>query len=175
MILWLLLFNTVPEHLTNRVRQEKDLSKKIKKETYICNVCPHRNSQMYTEKQTQKPSIYNKWEHSEVAQCEFNISNSIALLNISKKWNWIPRKFSSFAEFRIYLSIQNVIPFLVPYLFFSGLRSIKEKGGPKQSRTLWGLPGINLFRFPHCLFVRNKLHSVSLTFSEFWRADSNTC
>ena len=74
---------------------------------------------------------------------------------------------SSSVKFMINLSIQNVIPFLVPYLFFSGLRSIKEKGGPKQSRTLWGLPGINLFRFPHCLFVRNKLHSVSLTFSEF--------
>lgn len=139
MILWLLLFNTVPEHLTNRVRQEKDLSKRLKKTqllSYICIMFVYIKAPNVYRKQTQKPSIYNKWEHSQVAQYEFNISNSTALLNISKKWNWIPRKFSSFAEFRIYLSIQNVIPFLVPYLFFSGLRSIKEKGDPKQSRTL---------------------------------------
>ena len=37
-------------------------------------------------------------------------------------------------------SIEDFILFLVPQLFPSGLNSIKEKGGLKPSRTLWGLP-----------------------------------
>ena len=41
----------------------------------------------------------------------------------------------------INLSIHNFIPFLVPPLFPSRLRNIKEKGGLKPSRTLRGLLG----------------------------------
>ena len=54
MIPWLLLFNIVPEHLTNRVGQEKDLrSKKIKKEetkllSYIGNMTGHIESPKQT-------------------------------------------------------------------------------------------------------------------------------
>ena len=51
--------------------------------------------------------------------------------------NQIPLKPSSPAEFMINLSIQNFIPLLVLPLFPSGLKSIKEKGRLKPSRTLW--------------------------------------
>lgn len=40
----------------------------------------------------------------------------------------------------INLSIQHFIPFLIPPLFPSKLRSIKEKEGLKPGRTLWGPP-----------------------------------
>ena len=43
-------------------------------------------------------------------------------------------------NFMINLSIQNSIPFLVPHLVPWGLRTDKEKGGWKWSRTLWSPP-----------------------------------
>lgn len=56
-------------------------------------------------------------------------------------WNQVPLKLSSPAEFMINLFITNCISFLVPPLFPSGLRSIKQKRELKPSRTLWGPPG----------------------------------
>ena len=52
----------------------------------------------------------------------------------STYWNRVPLKPSSPAEFMINLSIQNFIPFLVLFLFPSGLRIIKAK--------LWGWGGV---------------------------------
>ena len=46
------------------------------------------------------------------------------------------KKLSSSAEFMLNLSMQNFIPFLVPHVFPSGLRIIKEKSELKPSRGL---------------------------------------
>lgn len=54
--------------------------------------------------------------------------------------NEIPLKLSSPAEFIINLSIQNFTLLLILFLFPLGLKSIKEKGSLKPSRTLWGTP-----------------------------------
>ena len=45
----------------------------------------------------------------------------------------------------------------------------------KPSRTLWGSWAWKPFYVPCFLFVGNRLHSASMTFPEFQRADSNSC
>lgn len=45
----------------------------------------------------------------------------------------------------------------------------------KRSRTLWGPEDTNSLYVPHFLFVGNTLHSASLVFPEFHRADSKGC
>ena len=45
----------------------------------------------------------------------------------------------------------------------------------KWSRTLWGPADTNSLYVPRFLFVGNTLHSVSLIFPEFHRADSKGC
>ena len=62
----------------------------------------------------------------------------------------------------INLFIQNLIPFLGLPLFPSGLRFIKEKGEPKPSRTLWGLPWYKSPLLCRFLFVEKGFDLLGL-------------
>ena len=88
-----------------------------------------------------------------------------------------PPKPSSFSEFMINLPIQNRIPFLVPSLLPSKLRSIKSSsGGLKLSRRYEALLGtkVPVFHFspPPIYFIVEKGFSLLGTFPEFLRAES---
>ena len=71
-------------------------------------------------------------------------------------WNWVPLKPSTLAKFMINLSIQNFILFFCPTLVPLGLRSIKEKGRPKASGTLWSPPRYSPLHATHALPVCRK-------------------
>ena len=61
-----------------------------------------------------------------------------------------------------------IVPLLVQHLFFSRLKSTREKWGLEISRALW-IPGHKSLPVSHAcfLFAGNRLHSASMTFPEF--------
>ena len=74
----------------------------------------------------------------------------------------------------INLSMQNFIPFLVAYLFPTGLRIIKEKGGLKPSRTLQKSPRYKKpFHFPVFSFVGKGFSLLGLSSKEQIQAVTN--
>ena len=82
------------------------------------------------------------------------ISLQAIWLSSSEKYQWkrVSLKPNSSANFMINLSIQNFIPFLVPHLFPSSLRSIKKGGGGGAVETEQGPagpPGYKTFLYPY--------------------------
>ena len=68
------------------------------------------------------------------------------------------------------------------FLFLRDHSSLRPQRLIMVAAAIWNwagpcgaLPSTNSFLIPHFLFVRNRPHSASLTFSEFQRADSNSC
>ena len=61
-----------------------------------------------------------------------------------------------------------IVPLFVQHLFFSRLKSTREKLGLETSRALW-IPGHKSLPVSHVcfLFAGNRLHSASMTFPEF--------
>ena len=80
-------------------------------------------------------------------------------------WNQVPLKHNSYAEFLVKPSIEDFILFLVPQLFPSGLKSIKERGGLKPTGPCGAFPGTKVVMCPPFLTCKKKKKTLDSGFS----------